>query len=367
MCEAFFAVHVRIISSSQNTNTVNEEKREKSLIESLQPRESHGHFVLFPLDSLRVNDMNEKFADLGTPRRIWAIAAIHGEVERLATLHDHLAGRFGVRDRMIYLGNYLGVESRTNAALFDEILAFRAAILSKTGMEPSDIVYLRGPAEEAWQRLLRLQFAPVPLQTLEKLLASGVEAYLRLYGVSINDTKSMARAGSVAITRWTNQLRALQRSAPGHEPLICGMRRAALAQAAPDQEKLLFVPAGFDPSRSLEDQGEALWWTSATFQLSGRAQNMYSRIVRGFDSVNSGVNLEEAAVTLDGGCGRGGPLMCGCFTPAGKLIELVAVGGQGLVETAPFEREVANDFFAADSRVRITASEMPEPAKQASA
>jgi serine/threonine protein phosphatase 1 len=290
--------------------------------------------------------VNEKFAELGAPRRIWAIAAIHGDVDRLCTLHDHLASRFSVRDRIVYLGNYLGIESTTNRALFDEMLAFRAALLSKPGIEPSDVAYLRGPAEEAWQRLLRLQFAPVPPQALERALASGVEAYLRLYGVSVNDTKSMARAGSVAITRWTNQLRSLQRSVPGHEALICSMRRAAYTQTTGDQKKLLFVPAGFDSSRSLEDQGEALWWTSAPFRLSGRAQNAYSRIVRGFNSVNSGTCLDEAAITLDGGCGRGGPLMCAGFTPTGKLTELVAVGGQGAIESAPFEREIANDSYA---------------------
>lgn len=292
--------------------------------------------------------MSEKFAELGAPRRIWAVAAVHGELDRLTALHDHLASRFSVRDRVIYLGNYLGVDSRHNGAVFDEVLAFRSALLSKDGMVPSDIIYLRGPAEEAWMRLLRLQFAPMPLQSIEKLLMSGVEAYLRLYGVSINDTKSMARAGSVAITRWTNQLRALQRMSPGHESLMCGMRRAAYTYAPPGQEKILFVPAGFDPSRSLEDQGESLWWTSATFRVAGRAQNIYSRIVRGFDSVNTGPILQEAAVTLDAGCGRGGPLMCGCFTPNGKLTEIIAVGGQGVLETAPFEREAANDFFVAD-------------------
>ncbi len=296
--------------------------------------------------------MNERFAELGAPRRIWAIAAIHGEIDRLATLHDHIAGRFSARDRIVYLGNYLSVDSRHNAAVMDELLAFRAAVLCKSGVEPSDIVYLRGPAEEAWQRLLRLQFAPVPLQTLEKLLASGVESYLKLYGVSINDTKSMARAGSMAITRWTNQLRVLQRMAPGHEALICSMRRAALAQAtqqsSDNPENILFVPAGYDPTRSLEDQGEALWWTSATFRLSGRAQT-YNRIVRGFDSVNCGAVLDEGAVTLDAGCGRGGPLMCGSFTPGGKLSEVIAVGGQGLLESAPYEREAANDYFRADN------------------
>lgn len=295
--------------------------------------------------------MNEKFAELGAPRRIWAVAAIHGDVERLQTLHDHLAERFQVRDRLVYLGNYLGVESRNNGALYDELLAFRAALLSKSGVEPSDITYLRGPAEEAWQRVLRLQFAPVPVQALDRALACGVESYLRLYGVSINDTKSMARAGSMAITRWTNQLRALQRNAPGHEALMCVMRRAAFTNGGVDQRKLLFVPAGFDSTRSLDDQGESLWWTSAPFCLANRAQPVYSRIVRGFDSVNSGAVLDDAAVTLDGGCGRGGPLMCGGFNVNGKLVDVIAVGGQGILESVPFEREAANDMHVANDIV----------------
>ncbi|MDE2029534.1 MAG: hypothetical protein KGI97_03110 [Alphaproteobacteria bacterium] len=288
--------------------------------------------------------MNEKFAELGTPRRIWAVAAIHGDIDRLVTLHDHLAMRFSVRDRLVYLGNYLGVESRHNAAVMDEILAFRSALMCKTGVEPSDIVFLRGPAEEAWQRLLRLQFAPLPHQALEKLLASGVESYLRLYGVSISDTRSVARAGSLAITRWTNHLRNLQRNMPGHEKLACTMRRAAFTNPVADQKKILFVPASFDPARSLDDQGESLWWTAAPFRITGRAQVAFSRVVRGFDSVNGGADLDDAAVTLDGGCGRGGPLVCGSFSGAGKLNDLIVVGGKGALETAPYEREAANDF-----------------------
>ncbi len=298
--------------------------------------------------------MNEKFAELGSPRKIWAVAAIHGDIDRLVTLHDHLAARFSVRDRLVYLGNYLGVESRTNAAVLEEILLFRSALLCKTGLEASDISYLRGPAEEAWQRLLRLQFAPLPHQMLEKLLLSGVESYLRLYGVSITDTRSIARAGSLTITRWTNHLRSLQRAAPGHEKLMFTMRRAAFANPDAEQKRLLFVPASFDPTRSIDDQGEALWWTAVPFHVSGRAANAYSRIVRGFDSVNGGADLDNLAVTLDGGCGRGGPLVCGCFTPSGKLTELVVVGGKGDLETVPYEREVANDVHMEEGAV-------PEP------
>ena len=62
--------------------------------------------------------VSEKFAELGSPRRIWAVAAINGDVERLSTLHDHLASHFSVRDRLVYLGNYLGVESRDSSFVF---------------------------------------------------------------------------------------------------------------------------------------------------------------------------------------------------------------------------------------------------------
>jgi hypothetical protein len=309
-----------------------------------------------PTHLIRNNEsiVNEKFADLGAPRRIWAVAAIHGDIDRLSTLHDYLAMRFSLRDQLLYLGTYLSVESSNNAEVFDELLAFRAALLAKPGVEPCDIVHLRGPGEEAWLRLLRLQFAPVAIQTLEKLLASGVEAYLRLYGVSLKDTKSMARAGNMAITRWTNQLRALQRHIPGHEALYCSMRRAAFAQDPADARKLLFVPAGFDCARSLEDQAEALWWTSTAFRMSGRAQNAYMRIVRGFDSVNNGVSLDDPATTLDAGCGRGGPLACGCFSPDGRLLEMVTVGGPGIFESTPYNNKptaVEEDYVGTQAPV----------------
>jgi hypothetical protein len=311
--------------------------------------------------------VNEKFAELGSPRRIWAVAAIHGDIDRLTTLHDHIASRFSVRDRLVYLGNYMGVESRNNAAVMEELLLFRSALLCKTGVEASDIVFLRGPAEEAWQRLLRLQFAPLPHQMLEKLLASGVESYLRLYGVSVTDTRSVARAGSLAITRWTNHLRSLQRNAPGHEKLMFTMRRAAFANPGPDQKRMLLVPASFDPARSLDDQGESLWWTAAPFRVTGRALAAYSRIVRGFDSVNGGADLDDLAVTLDGGCGRGGPLVCGSFTPLGKLTELVVAQGRDTLEAFPYEREAANDFHVGEDPMPSVVLQSDEQLRAANA
>ena len=302
-----------------------------------------------------MSSSSEKFVDLGYPRRIWAVAAVHGNRERLMTLHDHLATRFNVRDRLVYMGNYLGVGAFDNHAVLEELLAFRSALLAKPGMEISDIVHLRGPAEEAWQRLLRLQFAPSPSMALEKYLEAGAEAYLRLYGVSMNDTKSMARAGSVAITRWTNQLRALQRSTLGHEALVCSLRRAAVtAQKDNGQGRVLFVPAGYDMARPLEDQGDHLWFGNSSFFTQPESAR-FARIVRGFDACRGGVNTDGVAVTLDGGCGRGGPLVCGCFDETGALLEIIAVGGKGAIESSRFE--AVTRTMSSDPRYNMPAQE----------
>jgi hypothetical protein len=290
---------------------------------------------------------NEKFVDMGQPRRVWAVGAIHGDLDRLMTLHDHLAARFSVGDRLVYLGNYAGAKSERNIDVFEELLAFRAALLAKPGVDPADIVHLRGPAEEAWQRLLRLQFVPNPAQTMDHLHEAGVDAYLRMYEVSVNDTRTIARAGSTAITRWTNRLRDMQRKSAGHDALICSTRRAAYS------DKILFVPAGFDSSLSLENQGDGLW-NGWNFGIGGT----YTRIVRGFDPGRMGIHTEGFAVTLDGGCGFGGPLACGCFEGSGRLLEIVATGGLGAIETLP----TLPDFepaFTEERPISATLSDIP--------
>ncbi len=288
--------------------------------------------------------VSEKFVDLGRPSRVWAVAAINGDCERLMALHDHLATRFSTRDRLVYMGNYLGKGAFDNHAVLEEVLSFRSALLAKPGMQPCDIVHLRGPAEESWQRLLRLQFAPSPTQALERYLEAGAEAYLQLYGVSMHDTKSMARAGSVAITRWTNQLRGLQRQGIGHEAFVCSLRRAALTSPESKDGGLLFVPAGYNMLRPLEDQGDNLWFGMSPFVAMDDRETRFTRIVRGCDSLRGGVNTESSAVTLDGGCGQGGPLVCGCFGEDGTLLELVTIGGKGAIDSSRFENVSQQNF-----------------------
>jgi len=105
--------------------------------------------------------VKQKFCLLREPRRVWAVAAIHGEANRLGRLHDLIARRFADGDRLVYLGNYLGRGGGIVAAI-DEMLDFRRRVLGRRGAFACDVVFLRGAQEEMWQKLLQIQFAPNP-------------------------------------------------------------------------------------------------------------------------------------------------------------------------------------------------------------
>jgi len=267
----------------------------------------------------------QKFAALGRPNRIWAVASVHGEVDRLAALHDDIGTRFRPGDRLVYLGNLIGRGPRVRDTL-DELLAFRRALLSMPGVIVTDLVYLRGGQEEMWQKLLQLQFAPNPGEVLQWMMGQGVDATLAAYGGSAYQGLAAARDGAVAISRWTGQLRSAQKSAAGHDQLMSCLRRAAYT-SGPDERpaELLFVNAGIDPSRPLAAQGDAFWWGASAFARAAGPYAGFRRVVRGYDPSRGGLVLDGATVTLDGGCGLGGKLVCGCVSAEGEILELVEV------------------------------------------
>jgi hypothetical protein len=270
---------------------------------------------------------SQRFADLRHPRRIWAVGAIHGEVGRLGAIHDEVGKRFVAGDRLVYLGNLIGHGPAVIETL-DELLAFRLALLALPGLDADDIVYLRGAQEEMWQKLLQLQFAPNPADVLEWMLNQGVGAALAAYGGSADAGMRAAREGAMALTRWTNGLRAAMRDRPGHENLASALRRAAYTSVPAEgggrvPAGTLLVHAGLDPNRPLAAQGDAFWWGAPGFQRISGPYGTFARVVRGYDPARGGITVTDHAATLDAGCGFGGRLACACLTPSGDILEII--------------------------------------------
>ena len=254
---------------------------------------------------------------LRAARRVWAVAAIHGEAERLARLQEGLERRFQPGDRVVYLGNFLGRGERIRETV-DLLLACRRRLLARPFAFAYDIAYLRGAQEEMWQKLLQIQFAPNPREVLGWMLNQGVGATLAAYGGEPRQGEAAARDGAMAMTRWSGALRAAMQAIPGHFQLMSALRRAAFT----DDHSLLFVSAGLDPERPLSEQSDSFWWGGAGFaQLA--AYGDFGRVVRGHDRGQAGLASGPFSTTIDGGCGFGGSLVAACFLPSGDADDLI--------------------------------------------
>lgn len=259
-----------------------------------------------------------KFARLGPARRVWAVAAIHGEAERLKRLHVELGDRLAPGDRLVYHGNYLGYGHDILGTL-DELVRFRRAMLARRNAFACDVAFLRGAQEEMWHKLLQLQLALEPAQVLAWMAQRGVDASIRAYGFDPETGMGCARGSVLALTRWTSGLRESMRAHPGHYELLHALKRAAFTEDG----GLLFVHSGIDPGRPLAAQGDALWWGAGGFASIAEPYAGFIRVVRGYDPRRGGMAETRFTVTIDAGCGFGGPLVAGCFDAAGIPVDRI--------------------------------------------
>ena len=262
--------------------------------------------------------IERKFARLGKTRRVWAVASIHGEAERLARLHDRIAARFRDDDCIVYLGNYFG-HGTAVVATIDELLDFRRRVMARPRGFACDVAYLRGAQEEMWQKLLQLQFAQNPGEVLAWMVREGVEATVRAYGGDLRFGFAATRDGPRLITRWTSGLRNAMNAVPGHTGLFAQLRHAAVSEG----DRLLFVHAGVDAARPLAAQGDAFWWGGGDILDLAAPFGGFRRVVRGFDRQARGLVEREFAVSLDAGAGRGGKLIAAAFAPDGAVLEVL--------------------------------------------
>lgn len=258
------------------------------------------------------------FAVLRGGGRIWAVAAIRGELGRLRVLHDRLEREFAPGDRIVYLGDYLGCQPQV-AETVDELLLFRRRTIARPGVELDDVVYLRGTQEEMWQKLLQLQFAPNPAEVLRWMVDHGIGPTIAAYGGSVDEGLIAVREGVLALTRWTSQLRQSMRERDGHTTLMSVLKHAAYT----DDNVLLFSHAGVDPTRPLSAQLDAFWWGSGLFAGMDQPYSGFKLVVRGADRKGGGTVFGPFTVTLDAGAGRGGTLTAACFGADGGILQIL--------------------------------------------
>ena len=260
----------------------------------------------------------QKFAILKRTKRVWAVASIHGEVDRLQQIQAAILDRFRPGDRIVFLGNLMGRGQAVRETL-DAFLSFRTAVLAQPGVFACDVAVLRGRQEEMWQKLLQLQFAADPRSVLNWMLEQGLRPTLEAYGGDVAEGLRAAASGAVGLTRWTGGLRRAMQQSAGHYEIMSTLRRAAFTEDG----QLLFVSAGLDPSRPLEAQKDNFWWGGEHFAALSKPYFGFRRVVRGFDRKHPGLQLSPHTATLDAGAGFGGPLIAACVHPDGELSDVL--------------------------------------------
>ncbi len=265
-------------------------------------------------------------AMLRQPRRLWAIPAVHGVVHRLLAVANTIAGRLESGDSLVFLGNLIGGrqgdEPADVAATLDLALTLRRRVLALPGARACDVVFLRGTQEEMWTKLEQLHFAQGPAEVLRWMLQRGLEGTVAAYGGSgaVDEGLRAVRDGPMAIARWTGELRRSLRARPGHVEWLSAIRRAALS----DDGHLLAVHHGIDPRKPLDLQGDSFWWGSGVaFDTIDAPYGGIGRMIRGFDRSHPGIVDGAHTLTLDGGCGSGGPLLAALLDARGVVLDIV--------------------------------------------
>lgn len=264
--------------------------------------------------------IDQRFVDIGRPRRIWSIPAIHSHVLQLVRIHDQMFDQLRPGDRIIYLGNYIGYDETCMETL-EEILTFRRMVLALPGFVPSDLIYLKGVQEEMWLKLLELQFAPNPYQVIAYMLDHGMGSMLRAFGTSEEAALRATRKGTLGITHWTGELRENIRRKSGVNSFFSSLKRAAFTTQENCSAPVLFVNSGINPNKKLDEQADSFWWSGKSFNKIDQKYEEFHKVYRGFDPNQEGPTVGLATASIDGGCGFGGPLLSALIDPEKGEVE----------------------------------------------
>lgn len=269
----------------------------------------------------------DSIVNINARGRIWAIPALHANINALVNIHDQLLEHFEAGDKIIYLGNYTG-HGDAPVETLNEILTFRRLILSFSGVFPNDLVYLRGAQEEIFEKLWQLHFAPDAEKVLLWMLGNGLSPTLQACGIDPHDAINAVRYGSNYMSQWINKTRRTIRSKVVYDEFFINMKRAATASyteynqddGQDHQYRLLFVNAGLSPDKILNDQADAFWWGGDVFDKLKDPYEDFDVVLRGYDPKHRGIYIRKHFATLDNGNGFGGDLICAAVGHKGDIL-----------------------------------------------
>lgn len=271
---------------------------------------------------------DERLTLLGAPQRVWAVGSLYGRYGAVCQLHEVLARRLKPRDRLVYMGNYLGthgVWTGEGQALIEELVNFRNAYIAIPGFFADDFVFLKGPREDLLQQLLRLPFQRHPERWLGHAMQRGLEGYIVAYG-GLDTLYSIINEGLITLNKWTHNFRESVRAQPGHEAFFDHLSSCAATRYLHTDKQIGLVPAGLDPIMPLALQYDELIWPARDIRTLTSATG-FSRIIRGQSftpNLKPAQDNRNFVFDLDGGDGLEGRIYAGCFDAQGHLLDMVS-------------------------------------------
>ena len=88
-------------------------------------------------------DSTSNFVELKKSNKIWAIGSIHSNLKSFKSIKEFLLNNFEATDKLIFLGNVIGLGSNSKETL-NSVIDLRFSLMSKFKLEHESIVFLRG-------------------------------------------------------------------------------------------------------------------------------------------------------------------------------------------------------------------------------
>ena len=266
----------------------------------------------------KIYNNNIRNHNLGSFERVWVIGAVNGKAELFQSICSQIIEKCNLNDRLVFTGNLIGRNNNTineSKKVIDIALKLRAIFMTNSSFDTEDIVFLRGCYEELLDKSRELHISPNPLELVDWMYSRGLDEILESYNISSSLLHHAAREGASALSRASVEINLAIDSNPGHINYMTSLKRLAYN----DEKTILFVSAGLARNKSLEEQGDELWWGGGFANLDQPYNNL-SRLVRGYDPKREGLASGKIGVTLDGGEDQ---VFAALFNKEGIILETI--------------------------------------------